>query len=106
MRGFDREGDGIHPGVCETILEFVLTVSVGVWRGCLYHFLTYRGNNASKGAPGPVKTLHISWRLHCYGELTLDLMPGTRSLQIHNIRGMGENLSHYITFFQYCAIAC
>lgn len=52
-----------------------------------------------KGAPGPVKTLHISWRLQCCAELTSDLMPGMRWLQIHYMWGKGENdLSHHITF--------
>lgn len=55
-------------------------------------------NNASKGAPGPVKTVHISWPLHCYGELTLDLMPGMRSLQIHHVR-KGVKTSHTVLLF-------
>ena len=46
--------------------------------------LNILGEQCIKSAPGPAEALHISWRLHQDEEVTPDLMPGMRWLQIHH----------------------
>lgn len=100
---FDREGVGIHPGVHETTLEFW---SLAV---CMPS-LNILGEQCIKSAPGPAKSLQISWRLHPlqYEKLTPELMPGMRWLQIHHAglhveKGWKRLVTPY-NVFQHCGV--